>query len=153
MALQGGRRMTRVLVVDDDPMVTRLVRINLELEEFQVEEAWDGNTAMKMMRENPPQILVLDIMMPRMDGWEILRQVREDPVLKDMPVVLLTAKVQDEDMARGWRMGADGYITKPFNPVGLADILREVLSRSQEERLRLREEELERLKEFVEEEG
>lgn len=145
--------MTRVLVVDDDPMVTRLVRINLELEEFQVEEAWDGNTAMKMMRENPPQILVLDIMMPRMDGWEILRQVREDPVLKDMPVVLLTAKVQDEDMARGWRMGADGYITKPFNPVGLADILREVLSRSQEERLRLREEELERLKEFVEEEG
>ncbi|MEJ5187108.1 MAG: response regulator [Candidatus Geothermincolales bacterium] len=145
--------MTRVLVVDDDPMVTRLVRINLELEEFQVEEAWDGNTAMKMMRENPPQILVLDIMMPRMDGWEILRQVREDPVLKDMPVVLLTGKVQDEDMARGWRMGADGYITKPFNPVGLADILREVLSRSQEERLRLREEELERLKEFVEEEG
>jgi DNA-binding response OmpR family regulator len=145
--------MTRVLVVDDDPMVTRLVRINLELEDFQVEEAWDGNTAIRMMRENPPEILVLDIMMPRMDGWEILRRVREDPGLKDMPVVLLTAKVQDEDMARGWRMGADGYITKPFNPVGLADILREVLGRTPEERLRLREEELDRLKEFVEEEG
>jgi len=142
-----------VLVVDDDPMVTRLVRINLELEDFQVEEAWDGNTAIRMMRENPPEILVLDIMMPRMDGWEILRRVREDPGLKDMPVVLLTAKVQDEDMARGWRMGADGYITKPFNPVGLADILREVLGRTPEERLRLREEELDRLKEFVEEEG
>ncbi len=142
-----------MLVVDDDPMVTRLVRINLELEDFQVEEAWDGNTAIRMMRENPPEILVLDIMMPRMDGWEILRRVREDPGLKDMPVVLLTAKVQDEDMARGWRMGADGYITKPFNPVGLADILREVLGRTPEERLRLREEELDRLKEFVEEEG
>lgn len=145
--------MTRVLVVDDDPMVTRLVRINLELEDFQVEEAWDGNTALRMMRENPPAVLVLDIMMPRMDGWEILRQVREDPRLKDLPVVLLTAKVQDEDMARGWRMGADGYITKPFNPVGLADILREVLNRTSEERRRLREEELDRLRDFMEEEG
>ncbi len=142
-----------MLVVDDDPMVTRLVRINLELEDFQVEEAWDGNTALRMMRENPPSVLVLDIMMPRMDGWEILRQVREDPRLKDLPVVLLTAKVQDEDMARGWRMGADGYITKPFNPVGLADILREVLSRTLEERRRLREEELDRLRDLMEEEG
>jgi len=138
--------MTRVLVVDDDPMVTRLVRINLELENFEVEEAWDGKTAMKMMRENAPDLLVLDIMMPQMDGWEILRMVREDSELKDLPVVVLTAKVQDEDIARGWKMGADGYIVKPFNPVILADALRKVLEASPEERRALREAEMEKYK-------
>ncbi len=141
--------MYRVLVVDDDPMVTRLVRINLELEQFEVEEAWDGRTAMKMMRENPPDLLVLDIMMPQMDGWEILKLMREDEALKDLPVVVLTAKVQDEDMARGWRMGADGYIVKPFNPVNLADSLRKVLAATPEERLAKRQEEMERLKDII----
>ena len=136
----------RVLVVNDDPMVTRLVRINLELEQFEVEEAWDGRTAMKMMRENPPDLLVLDIMMPQMDGWEILKLMRDDDSLKDLPVVVLTAKVQDEDMARGWRMGADGYIVKPFNPVNLADALRKVLAATPEEREARRREEMERLK-------
>ncbi|WP_287154179.1 response regulator [Candidatus Solincola tengchongensis] len=139
----------RVLVVDDDPMVTRLVRINLELENFEVEEAWDGKTAMRMMRENRPDLLVLDIMMPQMDGWEILKLVREDEQLRDLPVVVLTAKVQEEDIARGWRMGADGYIVKPFNPVILADALRKVLEASPEERLALRNEEIERYKDYV----
>ncbi|MDI6873123.1 response regulator transcription factor [Candidatus Solincola sp.] len=139
----------RVLVVDDDPMVTRLVRINLELENFEVEEAWDGKTAMRMMRENRPDLLVLDIMMPQMDGWEILKLVREDERLRDLPVVVLTAKVQEEDIARGWRMGADGYIVKPFNPVILADALRKVLEATPEERLALRNEEIERYKDIV----
>ncbi len=139
----------RILVVDDDPMVTRLVRINLELENFEVEEAWDGKTAMRMMRENRPDLLVLDIMMPQMDGWEILKQVREDRELGDLPVVVLTAKVQEEDIARGWRMGADGYIVKPFNPVILADALRKVLEASPEERLALRNQEIERYRDIV----
>lgn len=139
----------RVLVVDDDPMVTRLVRINLELENFEVEEAWDGKTAMRMMRENRPDLLVLDIMMPQMDGWEILKLVREDERLRDLPVVVLTAKVQEKDIARGWRMGADGYIVKPFNPVILADALRKVLEATPEERLALRNEEIERYKDIV----
>ncbi|MBC7253544.1 MAG: response regulator [Actinobacteria bacterium] len=139
----------RVLVVDDDPMVTRLVRINLELENFEVEEAWDGKTAMRMMRENRPDLLVLDIMMPQMDGWEILKLVREDEQLHDLPVVVLTAKVQEEDIARGWRMGADGYIVKPFNPVILADALRKVLEATPEERLALRAREVERYKDIL----
>jgi len=139
----------RVLVVDDDPMVTRLVRINLELENFEVEEAWDGKTAMRMMRDNRPDLLVLDIMMPQMDGWEILKLVREDEQLHDLPVVVLTAKVQEEDIARGWRMGADGYIVKPFNPVILADALRKVLEATPEERLALRAQEVERYKDIV----
>lgn len=139
----------RVLVVDDDPMVTRLVRINLELEDFEVEEAWDGKTAMRMMRENRPDLLVLDIMMPQMDGWEILKLVREDEQLRDLPVVVLTAKVQEEDIARGWRMGADGYIVKPFNPVILADALRKVLEATPEERIALRNEEIDRYRDYV----
>ncbi|MGQ9476059.1 MAG: response regulator transcription factor [Actinomycetota bacterium] len=139
----------RVLVVDDDPMVTRLVRINLELENFEVEEAWDGRTAMRMMRENRPDLLVLDIMMPQMDGWEMLKMIREDDQLRDLPVVVLTAKVQEEDIARGWRMGADGYIVKPFNPVILADSLRKVLEASPDERLALRAKEIERYKDFA----
>ncbi|MBC7246266.1 MAG: response regulator [Actinobacteria bacterium] len=138
----------RVLVVDDDPMVTRLVRINLELEHFEVEEAWDGKTAMRMMRENPPDLLVLDIMMPQMDGWEILKMIREDERLKELPVVVLTAKVQDEDIARGWRMGADGYIVKPFNPVILGEELRKVLEAGPEGRRARREEAIDRYKDI-----
>ncbi|MFW6113862.1 MAG: response regulator transcription factor [Actinomycetota bacterium] len=135
-----------LLVVDDDPMVTRLVRINLELEKFEVDEAWDGKTAMRMIDEGRPDLLILDIMMPQMDGWEILQKLREDPAVADLPTVLLTAKVQDEDIARGWRMGADGYITKPFNPVNLADSLREILSATPEEREARRQQEIARLK-------
>jgi two-component system phosphate regulon response regulator PhoB len=144
--------MYRVLVVDDDPMVTRLVRINLELEQFEVEEAWDGKTAMKILRESPPDLLVLDIMMPQMDGWEILKQMRDDEGLKELPVVILTAKVQDENIAKGWRMGADGYIVKPFNPVNLAESLNAVLSSSYEERLARREVEIARMKDIYLEE-
>jgi len=138
--------MARVLVVDDDPMVTRLLRINLELEDFTVEEAWDGRTAMKMLHDNTPELLILDIMIPQMNGWEILRQLREDEELKELPVVILTAKVQDEDIARGWRMGADGYIVKPFNPINLAGLIHKVLATTPEERETIRKEEISRLK-------
>lgn len=138
--------MYRVLVLDDDPMVTRLLRSNLELEGFEVEEAWEGNSALQMLRENIPDLLVLDIMMPRMDGWEVLKQVREDESLKELPIVVLTAKVQDENIARGWRMGADGYITKPFNPVILVKSLLEVIESTPEEREAKRKEEIEKLK-------
>ncbi len=137
--------MARVLVVDDDPMITRLLRINLELEDFTVEEAWDGKTAMTMLRENAPELLILDIMMPQTNGWEILSRLREDEELKGIPVVILTAKVQDEDIARGWRMGADGYIIKPFNPVNLVGVIHEVLAATTEEREAIRKAEVSRL--------
>ena len=126
--------MYRILVVDDDPMVTRLIQISLELEDFKVEEAWDGKTALRMLKESPPDLLLLDIMMPTVDGWDIIEKVRTDADLGDLPVVMLTAKILEEDMARGWRMGADGYVVKPFNPLELAVTLREVLSATPEER-------------------
>ena len=144
--------MNRILVVDDDHMVTKMVRINLELEGFEVVEVWDGKSAMKILKEDKTDLLVLDIMMPQMDGWEILKQLRDDDGLKDLPVVVLTAQVRDENIARGWMMGADGYIVKPFNPVVLADTLRKVLAATPEEREAKRKEEIARLKNVYHEE-
>ena len=140
--------MNRVLVVDDDPMVTRLVRINLEMEDFEVLEVWDGRAALEVLQGNPPELLLLDIMMPQMDGWELLRRLRSDPELSNLPIILLTARVQNMDVARGWRMGADGYITKPFNPVELAGALRDVLAATLEEREARRRREISRFDDF-----
>ncbi len=137
--------MKRILVVDDDPLVTKLVKINLELSGFAVEEAWDGDGAVKALESDPPDLLVLDLMMPRMDGWELLRLVREREDLKELPVILLTAKVHDENLIRGWEMGADGYITKPFNPIRLSDHVAGVLRSTPEERLERRRRELVKL--------
>ena len=134
--------MKRVMVVDDDPLLTRLVRINLELNDLKVEEVWDGSTAMRILEKNPPDLLILDIMMPRMDGWDILKLIREDPALNELPVVILTARAQEEDALKGWEMGADDYITKPFSSMRLSDGVKNVLDSSHEERLVRRRREL-----------
>jgi DNA-binding response OmpR family regulator len=125
-------------------MVTRLVRINLEMEDFEVLEVWDGKAALEVLQSNPPELLLLDIMMPQMDGWELLHRLRSDPDMDDLPIIILTARVHDMDVARGWRMGADGYITKPFNPVELAGALRDVLASTLEEREARRRREISR---------
>jgi DNA-binding response OmpR family regulator len=137
--------MERILAVDDDPLVTKLVKINLELNDYIVDEAWDGDSAVKILEKNAPDLLVLDLMMPRMDGWDILKMVREREDLKDLPIILLTAKVHDEDLIRGWEMGADDYITKPFNPIRLSDHVKAVLASTPEERRAKRRRELVKL--------
>jgi DNA-binding response OmpR family regulator len=142
---EKGGRMKRILVVDDDPLVTKLVKINLELSGYTVEEAWDGDSAIKVLEKNPPDLLVLDLMMPRTDGWDILRLVREQEALKELPVILLTAKVHDEDLIRGWEMGADDYVTKPFNPIRLSDHVSNVLESTPGERQDKRRRELVKL--------
>jgi two-component system alkaline phosphatase synthesis response regulator PhoP len=142
---EKGGKMERILAVDDDPLVTKLVKINLELNDYIVDEAWDGDSAVKILEKNPPDLLVLDLMMPRMDGWDILKMVRENEALKDLPIILLTAKVHDEDLIRGWEMGADDYITKPFNPIRLSDHVKVVLASTPEERRAKRRRELVKL--------
>ncbi len=126
--------MAKVLVVDDDPLVTGLVKINLELEDFEVEEVWGGEEALQSISERVPDLVLLDVMMPELDGWDLLRILRSDPATRELPVVLLTAKVQERDVARGWQMGADGYITKPFNPLEMVDRLKAVLAMTGDER-------------------
>ncbi len=126
--------MAKILVVDDDPLVTGLVKINLELGGFEVEEAWGGEEALQIIEERVPDLVLLDVMMPELDGWDLLRMLRSNPTTKDLPVVLLTAKVQERDVAKGWQMGADGYISKPFNPLEMVDRLKAVLAMSGDER-------------------
>lgn len=118
----------RVLVVDDEPDVLLLCRVNLEFEGYEVMEASDGVEAMARVRDRRPDVVLLDVMMPRMDGWQVLKELKGDDDLKDIPVVMLTAKVQDQDQIRGWSSGASEYITKPFSPLSLSQVLDDVLS-------------------------
>lgn len=135
----------KVLVVDDEADVLLLCRVNLEFEGYEVIEAGDGEEAMKKVRQHDPDVILLDVMMPKMDGWQVLAALKADPDTAEIPVVLLTAKVQDQDQIRGWSGGAADYITKPFSPLALSQVLENVLSNDPEEEERRRRMILEKL--------
>ncbi len=116
-----------VLVVDDEPRIIRFVRINLEMEEFRVIEASNGLEALEQMREKMPDLILLDVMMPEMDGFETLRMVRD---VSSVPVIMLTVRNTEEDKVRGLDLGADDYIVKPFSPRELISRVRAVLRRT-----------------------
>ncbi|MBP7687293.1 MAG: response regulator transcription factor [Thermoflexales bacterium] len=105
----------RILVVDDDPSIVKVVRGYLEQSGYQVLSAADGETALHMLRRERPDLLVLDLMLPKRDGREITRLVRADATLAALPIIMLTARVEDTDKIVGLELGADDYITKPFN--------------------------------------
>ncbi|MEX2550393.1 MAG: response regulator [Nitriliruptoraceae bacterium] len=136
---------SKVLVVDDEPDVLLLCRVNLEFEGYEVVEATDGEEAMEMVRSASPDVVLLDVMMPKMDGWQVLSAIKDDDELRDIPVVMLTAKVQDQDQIRGWSQGAADYITKPFSPLALSQVLQDVLATDPEEEERRRRMILEKL--------
>lgn len=133
--------MKRVLVVDDDPGIRGLLEVTLS-EEYEVVMAADGAEGYETIR-NDPQIdgVVLDVMMPEMDGFEVLRRVRSQAELEDTAIIMLTARVAEDDYLHGYRYGADAYLSKPFDPDDLLDVLRETLGRTPEDRARIREEE------------
>ncbi len=108
--------MARILVVDDDKKIVRLVRSYLEQNGYQVLTAHDGETALHTIRREKPDLVVLDLMLPDRDGWEITRIVRGDQALASLPIIMLTARVEDVDKIVGLEVGADDYVTKPFNP-------------------------------------
>lgn len=135
----------KVLVVDDEPDVLLLCRVNLEFEGYQVTEAADGEEALERVREDRPDVILLDVMMPKMDGWQVLSALKSDDDLKDIPVVMLTAKVQDQDQIRGWSQGVADYVTKPFSPLALSQVLEDVLATDPEEEERRRKMILEKL--------
>jgi two-component system, OmpR family, KDP operon response regulator KdpE len=116
----------RILVVDDEPRIRRFVRMNLELEGYDVYEAEDGLSAMHKVRDDLPDLVLLDVMMPNMDGFETLARLRE---FSAVPVIILTAKGDEEDLTHGLDLGADDYITKPFSPRVLSSRIRAVLRR------------------------
>ena len=108
--------MRRILVVDDDKEVVRLIRAYLEQAGFEVLAAYDGETAVHVLRRERPDLLLLDLMLPGRDGWDITRLVRADPTLAHTPIIMLTARVDDTDKIVGLELGADDYVTKPYNP-------------------------------------
>jgi len=119
--------MPRVLVVDDEINIVRLIQVNLERQGYQVETANNGAQALAKIKESRPDLLVSDVMMPEMDGFELLRHVRDEPDLADLPVIVLTAKSQDADVATGYEAGADMYLTKAFHPDELLRFVRRLL--------------------------
>jgi two-component system alkaline phosphatase synthesis response regulator PhoP len=120
--------MTRVLVVDDDPAVVKLVRMNLEDDGYEVVTASDGSEALDAVSRDKPDAVVCDLMMPVTDGFTVLRTLRMQPDTKKIPFVVLTAKTLPDDIRKAVEMGADRYITKPFDPRELLDALAELLS-------------------------
>ena len=121
--------MDRILVVDDDRDIVRLVRSYLEKAGYQILTAYDGETALKILKAEKPQLLVLDLMLPDKDGWDVARQVRSDPQIAATPIIMLTARVEDSDKIVGLEIGADDYITKPFNPREVVARVRALLRR------------------------
>ena len=117
-----------VLVVDDEPRMIRFIRMNLELEGFRVIEASDGFEALEQVRKNLPDLVIMDVMMPKMDGFETLRLLRE---ISTVPVILLTVKSDEEDRIHGLELGADDYVTKPFSPRELISRVNAVLRRAE----------------------
>ena len=119
--------MGRVLVVDDDEVIRRLIEVNLSLEGFDVSTAVDGQDCLDKVAEINPDVITLDVMMPRLDGWETAVQLRQSPDTAHIKVVLITARAQEVDKARGARVGADAYLTKPFDPNEMIRLVRELV--------------------------
>ena len=113
----------RVLVCDDDPVILRLLEVNLELEGFEVLTGNNGEEGVEIARREIPDLVILDIMMPRMDGYEACRRIKEDETTKHIPVVFLSAKAQAADIAKGKSFGVAEYLTKPFDPTDLTDLV------------------------------
>jgi two-component system alkaline phosphatase synthesis response regulator PhoP len=122
--------MARILVVDDDKEIVRLVRSYLEKAGYGVLVAFDGETALHSLRREKPDLLVLDLMLPDRDGWDLTRLIRNDDTLAGTPIIMLTARVEDSDKIIGLEIGADDYVTKPFNPREVVARVRALLRRS-----------------------
>jgi two-component system alkaline phosphatase synthesis response regulator PhoP len=120
----------RILVVDDDKQIVRLVQSYLERAGFLVLTAYDGETALHAIRRERPDLIILDLMLPNRDGWEITRLIRGEPGLASLPIIMLTARVEDTDKIVGLELGADDYIPKPFNPHEVVARVRAVLRRA-----------------------
>lgn len=120
---------TRVLVVDDEAPIRLLCRVNLEAEGMQVLEAADGVAGVEAAKAERPDVILLDVMMPGMDGWQVAERLVEDDTTSQIPLIFLTARAELRDRARGLELGGVDYITKPFNPVELASVVEQLLER------------------------
>jgi CheY-like chemotaxis protein len=134
----------RVLVVDDESSIRALCRVNLQLGGLDVLEAEDGEEALQLVERGKPDIVLLDVMMPRLDGWQVAQFLAERDATRDLPIIFLSARAGQEDRRQGFDAGGVGYVVKPFDPVTLAETLTRTLDRLERgERDELRQEMLE----------
>jgi two-component system alkaline phosphatase synthesis response regulator PhoP len=145
--------MTKVLVIDDEAPIRLLCRVNLEAEQMDVIEASDGPSGVEKARAEEPDVILLDVMMPGLDGWRVAEQLLEDDRTARIPIIFLTARAEFRDRARGLDIGGVDYITKPFNPLELAPLVQRLLDRiDRGERDELRAEKLSELRTLMESE-
>ena len=145
--------MTKVLVIDDEAPIRLLCRVNLEAEGMEVLEAADGPTGLAQARTEDPDVILLDVMMPRLDGWRVAEELLLDQETRRIPIVFLTARAEFRDRARGLDIGGVDYVTKPFNPLELAPLVQRLLDRiDRGERDELRAEKLTELRGLMESE-
>ncbi|MFL5944793.1 MAG: response regulator transcription factor [Gaiellaceae bacterium] len=145
--------MTKVLVIDDEAPIRLLCRVNLEAEGMDVIEAADGPSGVDKARDEGPDVILLDVMMPGLDGWHVAEQLLEDDRTTGIPIIFLTARAEFRDRARGLDIGGVDYVTKPFNPLELASLVRDLLGRIERgERDDLRREKLGELRALMESE-
>lgn len=124
----------KILAVDDEKHIVRLVQINLEKAGYEVVTAANGREALEAVAAGKPDLIVMDVMMPEMDGFAALQKLKEDDASKDIPVIMLTAKAQDADVFKGWQSGADLYLTKPFNPSELLTFVKRIFDSQGEQK-------------------
>jgi DNA-binding response OmpR family regulator len=141
---------TKVLVIDDEAPIRLLCRVNLEAEKMEVLEAPDGESGLEIARIETPDVVLLDVMMPGMDGWQVAERLVEDEATSQIPLVFLTARAELRDRARGLELGGVEYITKPFNPLELAPVIEGLLERVRRgERDDLRREKIAELRDLL----
>ncbi len=124
---------TKVLVVDDEENIVQLVKYNLEQEGYEIISAYDGETALNKAKQEQPDLMVLDLMLPKVDGFDICRQIRNDEKLNKLPIIILSAKEEEVDKILGLELGADDYLTKPFSPRELVARVKAILRRTNSE--------------------
>jgi DNA-binding response OmpR family regulator len=143
--------MTKVLVIDDEAPIRLLCRVNLEAEGMEVIEAADGPSGVDKARDESPDVILLDVMMPGLDGWKVAEQLLQDDRTLGIPIIFLTARAEFRDRARGLDIGGVDYVTKPFNPLELAPLVQGLLDRiDRGERDELRAEKLSELRSLME---
>jgi two-component system OmpR family response regulator len=130
--VDANGHMATVLIVDDEPDIRTIVTLSLEGDGFEVRTAASGREALEAITDNPPDLLILDVMMPGMDGFEVLTRLRELGLGETTRVVIMTCRTSERDHLRGWELGADEYLTKPFEPEVLAGRLRHLLASTPE---------------------
>jgi DNA-binding response OmpR family regulator len=140
----------KVLVIDDEAPIRLLCRVNLEAEHIEVLEAEDGPEGLELAKSEQPDVILLDVMMPGLDGWEVLQRLLEDDQTREIPIVFLTARAELRDRARGLELGGVDYVTKPFNPTELAPLVQGLIERVERgEREEIRKERIAELRDLL----